>query len=135
MTEQTASTDPTITYTYTDEAPLLATYSLLPILRAFTGAAGIAFQTKDISLAARILAVFPDHLDKDEIQPDDLGELGRTVHEPTANMIKLPKISGSVPQLRAAIAELQAKGYPVPDYPAESQTDEEPEVRRRYDDI
>src|SRR4051794_29715364 len=135
MTEQTASTDPTITYTYTDEAPLLATYSLLPILRAFTGAAGIAFQIKDISLAARILAVFPDHLDKDQVHPDDLAELGRMVHEPTANIIKLPNISASVPQLRAAITELQAKGYAVPDYPADPQTDEDREIRRRYDDI
>jgi isocitrate dehydrogenase len=135
MTEQTGSTEPTITYTYTDEAPLLATYSLLPILRAFTGAAGIAFQTKDISLAARILAVFPDHLDKDHFQPDDLAELGRMVHEPTANIIKLPNVSASVPQLRAAITELQGKGYAVPDYPADPQTDEEREIRRRYDDI
>ena len=87
MSKQTASTDPTITYTYTDEAPLLATYSLLPVLRAFTGAAGIAFQIKDISLAARILAVFPDYLDPAHFQPDDLAELGHMVHEPTANIM------------------------------------------------
>src|SRR5690348_759244 len=135
MTEQTASTDPTITYTYTDEAPLLATYSLLPILQAFTGAAGIAFQVKDISLAARILAHFPDRLDKDHAQPDDLAELGHMVHEPTSNIIKLPNISASVPQLRAAIAELQGKGYAVPDYPADPKTDDEREIRRRYDEV
>jgi isocitrate dehydrogenase len=135
MSKQTASTDPTITYTYTDEAPLLATYSLLPVLRAFTGAAGIAFQIKDISLAARILAVFPDYLDPAHFQPDDLAELGHMVHEPTANIIKLPNVSASVPQLRAAIAELQAKGYTVPDYPADPKTDAEREIRRRYDDV
>jgi isocitrate dehydrogenase len=135
MTERTASTAPTITYTHTDEAPLLATYSLLPILRAFTGAAGIAFQIKDISLAGRILAVFPDHLDEAHRQPDDLSELGRMVHEPTANIIKLPNISASVPQLRAAIAELQGKGYAVPDYPADPKTDDEREIRRRYDEV
>ena len=128
-------TDATITYTYTDEAPLLATYSLLPILRAYVGAAGIALQTKDISLAGRILAAFPDQLPADRRQPDDLAELGKMVHEASANIIKLPNVSASVPQLRAAIAELQGQGYAVPDYPAEPKTDEERETRRRYDEL
>jgi isocitrate dehydrogenase len=128
-------TDPTITYTYTDEAPLLATYSLLPILRAFVGAAGIALETKDISLAGRILAAFPDQLPADRQQPDDLAQLGHLVHESSANIIKLPNVSASAPQLRAAITELQGQGYAIPDYPAEPSTDEEGETRRRYDEL
>ncbi|MEO1236909.1 MAG: NADP-dependent isocitrate dehydrogenase [Planctomycetota bacterium] len=108
----------TIVYTHTDEAPALATASLLPIVRAFAEPAGVAFELKDISLAGRILAHFPDHLPPDKRVPDALAEMGAAAQLPGANLIKLPNISASVPQLTAAIAELQAHGYPVPDYPA-----------------
>jgi len=106
-----------IIYTYTDEAPALATYSLLPIIQAFTRAAGIVVETRDISLAGRILANFPEHLPADRRQADDLAELGELAKTPEANIIKLPNISASVPQLQAAIKELQGQGYKVPDYP------------------
>ncbi|HEX5110420.1 MAG TPA: NADP-dependent isocitrate dehydrogenase [Vicinamibacterales bacterium] len=122
----------TIIYTHTDEAPALATYSLLPIVRAFTCAAGISVVTKDISLAGRILAAFPDRLPADRRQPDDLAELGELATTPQANIIKLPNISASIPQLQAAIAELQQQGYPVPDYPAEPRTDDERAIKARY---
>ncbi|MFG0290813.1 MAG: NADP-dependent isocitrate dehydrogenase [Rhodopirellula sp. JB044] len=122
----------TIVYTITDEAPALATHSLLPILRAFTAASGLEIEAKDISLAARVLASFPERLKDDQRVPDALAELGRLVKEPGANIIKLPNISASVPQLTAAIKELQAKGYDVPDFPADPQTDEEKEVRAAY---
>jgi isocitrate dehydrogenase len=122
----------TIIYTHTDEAPALATYSLLPIVRAFTHAAGISVVTKDISLAGRILAAFPDRLPADRRQPDDLAELGELATTPLANIIKLPNISASIPQLQAAIVELQRQGYPVPDYPAEPQTDEERAIKAKY---
>ena len=112
-----------IFYTYTDEAPALATYSLLPIVQAFTRAAGIVVETRDISLAGRILAAFPDALPADRRQPDDLAQLGELAKTPEANIIKLPNISASVPQLTAAIKELQQHGFPVPDYPAEPQND------------
>jgi len=123
---------PTILYTKTDEAPLLATYSLLPILRAFTAPAGIAVELPDISLAGRILANFPEALTKEQRIDDALGELGRLAKTPEANIIKLPNISASVPQMKAAVAELQAKGFAVPDYPEEPKTDEEREIAQRY---
>ncbi|QKT07183.1 NADP-dependent isocitrate dehydrogenase [Gordonia sp. X0973] len=122
----------TIIYTLTDEAPLLATYSFLPILQTFAGAAGIDVKTSDISLAARILSEFPDYLSDDQRVDDNLAALGALALEPEANIIKLPNISASVPQLKAAIAELQEKGYAIPDYPADPQTDEEREINRRY---
>ena len=106
---------PTILYTLTDEAPYLATQSLLPIVQSFARTAGIAVDTRDISLAARILAQFPDRLPADRRVPDDLGELGELARTPHANIIKLPNISASVPQLKAAIAELQGKGHALPD--------------------
>ncbi|HEX6995590.1 MAG TPA: NADP-dependent isocitrate dehydrogenase, partial [Gammaproteobacteria bacterium] len=121
-----------IIYTLTDEAPALATYSLLPIVEAFTHAAGITVETRDISLAGRILANFPDHLPPDRRRPDDLAELGELAQTPEANIIKLPNISASVPQLTAAIKELQQQGFPVPDYPEEPQNDAEREIKARY---
>ena len=123
---------PKIIYTHTDEAPALATQSLLPIIRAFAGAAGIDVETKDISLAGRILANFPEGLSEDQRQADALAELGALAKTPEANIIKLPNISASIPQLVAAISELQSHGYAVPDFPEEPQTDEEKEVRARY---
>jgi isocitrate dehydrogenase len=121
-----------IIYTHTDEAPALATYSLLPIIQAFTRAAGIVVETRDISLAGRILANFPEHLPADRRQADDLAELGELAKTPEANIIKLPNISASVPQLQAAIKELQQHGYPVPDYPEDPQTDEAKQIKTRY---
>ncbi|MGB5192161.1 MAG: NADP-dependent isocitrate dehydrogenase [Polyangiales bacterium] len=123
---------PTIFYTKTDEAPLLATYSLLPILRAFTAPAGIEIELPDISLAARILATFPEALTEEQRVSDALGELGRLAKRPEANIIKLPNISASVPQMKAAVAELQAKGFAIPDYPEDPKTDEERSVAERY---
>jgi isocitrate dehydrogenase len=123
---------PTIIYTLTDEAPLLATYGFLPILRTFAEAAGIDVKTSDISVAARILAEFPDYLTEEQRVPDNLAELGRLTQLPETNIIKLPNISASVPQLLAAIKELRAKGYDLPDYPGDPKTDEEKEVRARY---
>ena len=122
----------TIIYTFTDEAPALATYSLLPIVEAFAGAAGVSIETRDISLAARILAAFPERLASDQRVDDALAELGALALTPEANIIKLPNVSASVPQMKAAIAELQAKGYDVPDYPDEPSTPDETEVRTRY---
>ena len=121
-----------IIYTKTDEAPALATHSLLPILRAFTRSSGIEFELKDISLAGRILANFPEHLTEAQRIPDALAELGELATAPEANIIKLPNISASIPQLVAAIEELQANGFAVPDFPEEPQTDEEKAVRKRY---
>ncbi|HEY1050802.1 MAG TPA: NADP-dependent isocitrate dehydrogenase, partial [Prosthecobacter sp.] len=121
-----------IIYTLTDEAPLLATYSLLPIVQAFTKPAGIEVETRDISLAGRILANFADLLPEDQKQADDLSYLGKLCLEPTTNIIKLPNISASVPQLKAAIAELQAKGYKLPDLPENPQTDAEKDIKARY---
>ena len=130
------STDtPKIIYTETDEAPALATYSLLPIVKAFTQSAGIAVETRDISLAGRILAAFPEYLSEDQRQSDDLAELGALANRPEANIIKLPNISASVPQLIDAIKELKAKGFKVPRYLEEPETDEEKEAKRRYDKI
>ena len=121
-----------IIYTYTDEAPALATYSLLPIIQAFTRAAGVVVETRDISLAGRILASFPDRLPPDRRQSDDLAELGQLAKTPDANIIKLPNISASIPQLKGAIKELQQQGYPVPDYPEEAQNDEEKSIKAAY---
>jgi isocitrate dehydrogenase len=122
----------TIIYTYTDEAPALATHSLLPIIQAFAGTAGVQVETRDISLAGRIIASFPEHLTEEQRRPDALAELGALAQRPEANIIKLPNISASVPQLKAAVAELQGKGYALPDYPEDPQTDEERETRARY---
>src|SRR5699024_1629112 len=117
----------------TDEAPALATASFLPIVRTFAGAAGIDVETSDISLAARILAQFPDLLPQEQQVPDSLAELGQLVLTPEANLIKLPNISASVNQLKAAIRELQGKGYEIPDYPDKPQSDQEKDIRARYD--
>ena len=124
-----------IIYTKTDEAPALATYSLLPIVKAFTKTSGIEIETKDISLAGRILATFSDFLSEDQKQNDALAELGELVKKPEANIIKLPNISASIPQLKAAIKELQSKGYALPDYPDEPENDEEKAIKTRYDKI
>ncbi len=125
----------TIIYTHTDEAPALATASFLPIIQAFASAAGVQVETRDISLAGRILAAFPDHLRDDQRVPDALAELGELAKQPDANIIKLPNVSASLPQLKAAIAELQGDGYAVPDYPEEPETDADRELQARYDRI
>ncbi|MFV0426016.1 MAG: NADP-dependent isocitrate dehydrogenase [Beutenbergiaceae bacterium] len=127
--------DATIIYTYTDEAPALATASLLPIVAAFTGQAGVQVQTRDISLAGRILAHFPEALTPDQQVPDTLAELGELAKTADANIIKLPNISASIPQLKAAIGELQAAGYALPDYPDEIASDADAQVRARYDKV
>ncbi|MYM19755.1 NADP-dependent isocitrate dehydrogenase [Brevibacterium sp. 5221] len=124
-----------IMYTRTDEAPLMATHSLKPILEAFATTAGVEVETRDISLAARILAQFPDYLPQDRQQDDALAELGELTQSPEANIIKLPNISASVPQLKAAVKELQGQGYAIPDYPDEPKTDEEKDARARYDRV
>ena len=124
-----------IVYTHTDEAPALATQSLLPILRAFAGAAEIEVEVRDISLAGRILAQFPDRLDEGQRVADALSELGELANEPEANIIKLPNISASAPQLKAAIEELQHKGFAIPDYPDDPADDERRDVRARYDRV
>jgi isocitrate dehydrogenase len=121
-----------IIYTETDEAPALATYSLLPIIKAFTGAAGVAVESRDISLAGRIIANFPDKLTNEQQQGDALAELGELAKTPDANIIKLPNISASIPQLTAAIGELQSKGYDLPDYPEEPKNDAEQKIKARY---
>src|SRR5438309_2500713 len=124
-----------IIYTHTDEAPALATQSLLPIIRAFASAADIEIELRDISLAGRILAQFPERLRTEQRVADALAELGELVKTPEANIIKLPNISASVPQLKAAIAELQEQGYPIPDYPEDPADDEQREIRARYDRV
>ncbi|KIN60562.1 Isocitrate dehydrogenase, NADP-dependent [Sulfitobacter noctilucae] len=129
------SASPDIIYTKVDEAPQLASASLLPILHTFATAAGITIGTKDISLAGRIIAAFPEGLTEAQRQPDDLAELGELVKQPDANVIKLPNVSASVPQLVAAITELQGQGYNLPDYPEEPATDAEKDIRARYDAI
>jgi isocitrate dehydrogenase len=126
---------PDIIYTKVDEAPQLASASLLPIIQSFASAAGISVGTKDISLAGRIIAAFPERLREDQRRPDDLAELGQLVLNPSANVIKLPNISASVPQMIAAIKELQAQGYAVPNYPESPSNDEERAIRARYDMI
>ena len=124
-----------IIYTETDEAPALATYSLLPIVQAFSAAAGIAVETRDISLSGRIIANFPEFLTADQRIADALAELGEMANRPDANIIKLPNISASIPQLKAAIKELQQQGYALPDYPAEPKDDKERDIKSRYDKI
>ncbi|WP_433289711.1 NADP-dependent isocitrate dehydrogenase [Pseudonocardia sp. CA-142604] len=124
-----------VIYTYTDEAPALATHSFLPIIEAFAGKAGVDVETRDISLAARILAQFPDRLTDAQRVPDALSELGELAKTPEANIIKLPNISASIPQLKAAIKELQGAGYDVPDYPEDPRTDEEKAARAAYDTV
>ncbi|SEF80406.1 NADP-dependent isocitrate dehydrogenase [Algoriphagus boritolerans] len=126
---------PKILYTLTDEAPALATYSLLPIVQAFTKSAGIQVETRDISLSGRIIAAFPEYLKPEQQINDDLAELGKIATTPEANIVKLPNISASVPQLKAAIKELQAQGYSLPDYPEEPKTEEEKTVKGKYDKI
>lgn len=130
-----SSSNPTIIYTITDEAPALATYSLLPIIQAFTATSNINVQTKDISLAGRILSQFPEYLKEDQKVGDALAELGDLVKQADANVIKLPNISASSPQLNAAIKELQAKGYDLPNYPDEPKTEEEVAIKARYDKV
>ena len=129
------SDTPRIIYTLTDEAPFLATQSLLPIVEAFTKPAGIAVETRDISLAGRLLSQFPEYLRDAQKISDDLAELGQLATQPEANIIKLPNISASVPQLKAAIKELQAQGYPLPDYPDEPKDDKEKDAKARYDKV
>ncbi len=132
MSDHSAST---IIYTHTDEAPALATRSLLPIVNAFTGAAGVRVETRDISLAGRVLANFNDFLTEDQQTHDALAELGELALTPAANIIKLPNISASVPQLKAVIAELQDQGYALPDYPDDPESDQDKDVRARYDKV
>ncbi|MFF5447801.1 NADP-dependent isocitrate dehydrogenase [Streptomyces sp. NPDC012888] len=128
-------TDSTIIYTHTDEAPALATYSFLPVIQAYASTAGVTVETRDISLAGRIIASFPEHLEEGQRIADALAELGELAKTPAANIIKLPNISASIPQLKAAIAELQGQGYALPDYPDDPKTDEEREIRARYDKV
>ncbi|MEV7773900.1 NADP-dependent isocitrate dehydrogenase [Kitasatospora sp. NPDC086791] len=128
-------TDSTIIYTHTDEAPALATYSFLPVVQAYASTAGVRVETRDISLAGRIIASFPERLTEAQRIGDALAELGELAKTPSANIIKLPNVSASVPQLKAAVAELQAQGYALPDYPDDPQTDEDKDVRARYDKI
>jgi isocitrate dehydrogenase len=125
----------TIVYTFTDEAPALATRSLLPVVNGFTKVAGVVVELRDISLAGRVLAAFPEALTPEQRVSDDLAELGRLVTTPEANVIKLPNISASIPQLKATIEELRAKGYMVPEYPDEPSTPEERDVKARYDKV
>ncbi|MET9346113.1 NADP-dependent isocitrate dehydrogenase [Streptomyces termitum] len=128
-------TDSTIIYTHTDEAPALATYSFLPVIQAYASTAGVTVETRDISLAGRIIANFPDFLEEGQRIGDALTELGELAKTPEANIIKLPNVSASIPQLKAAIAELQAQGYALPDYPDDPKTEQDQDVRARYDKI
>lgn len=134
-TAAAAASDAKIIYTLTDEAPMLATYSLLPIVNRFTGPAGIKVEACDISVAARILAQFPEALPPGEVAEDTLATLGELSRSPKANIIKLPNVSASIPQLLEAIAELQAKGYKLPDFPSDPKTDAERETRARYSKV
>src|SRR5690554_766322 len=120
-----------IIYTLTDEAPMLATHSLLPVIRAFGSQAGIEIETRDISLAGRILCKFPELLTKEQQVADDLAELGELVKKPEANIIKLPNISASETQIKKAISELQSQGYPLPDYPEEPKNEEEKVIKAK----
>ncbi|MFD9544117.1 NADP-dependent isocitrate dehydrogenase [Streptomyces sp. NPDC060022] len=128
-------TDSTIIYTHTDEAPALATYSFLPVVEAYASTAGVTVESRDISLAGRIIASFPEHLEAGQRIDDALAELGELAKAPGANIIKLPNVSASIPQLKAAIAELQGQGYALPDYPDDAKTDADKDVRARYDKI
>ncbi|WP_329320139.1 NADP-dependent isocitrate dehydrogenase [Streptomyces sp. NBC_01262] len=128
-------TDSTIIYTHTDEAPALATYSFLPVIQAYASTAGVTVESRDISLAGRIIAVFPEFLEEGQRIEDALHELGELARTPEANIIKLPNVSASIPQLKAAIAELQGQGYALPDYPDDPKSDEDKDVRARYDKI
>ncbi|GAA3727841.1 NADP-dependent isocitrate dehydrogenase [Streptomyces tremellae] len=128
-------TDSTIIYTHTDEAPALATYSFLPVVEAYASTAGVAVESRDISLAGRIIAQFPERLKEEQRVGDALAELGALARTPSANIIKLPNISASIPQLKAAVAELKDKGYDLPDYPDDPKTDEERDIRARYDKV
>ncbi|MCX4524661.1 MULTISPECIES: NADP-dependent isocitrate dehydrogenase [unclassified Streptomyces] len=128
-------TDSTIIYTHTDEAPALATYSFLPVIQAYASTAGVNVETRDISLAGRIIASFPEHLEEGQRIADALAELGELAKTPEANIIKLPNVSASIPQLKAAVAELQGQGYALPDYPDDPKSDEEREIRARYDKV
>ncbi|WP_235487235.1 NADP-dependent isocitrate dehydrogenase, partial [Frankia sp. AvcI1] len=128
-------TDSTIIYTHTDEAPALATYSFLPVVQAYAATAGVPVESRDISLAGRIIASFPEHLEPGQRIDDALAELGELAKTPGANIIKLPNISASIPQLKAAVAELQQQGYALPDYPDDPRTDAERDIRARYDRI
>ncbi|MEV7192984.1 NADP-dependent isocitrate dehydrogenase [Streptomyces sp. NPDC093510] len=128
-------TDSTIIYTHTDEAPALATHSFLPVVQAYASTAGVGVETRDISLAGRIIASFPERLEESQRISDALAELGELAKTPGANIIKLPNISASIPQLKAAIDELQGQGYALPDYPDDPKTDEERDIRARYDKV
>ncbi|MFJ9417387.1 NADP-dependent isocitrate dehydrogenase [Streptomyces sp. NPDC101227] len=128
-------TDSTIIYTHTDEAPALATYSFLPVIQAYASTAGVTVETRDISLAGRIIAHFPEFLEEGQRIDDALAELGELAKTPGANIIKLPNISASIPQLKAAVAELQEQGYALPDYPDDPKTDAERDIRARYDKV
>ncbi|WP_058045213.1 NADP-dependent isocitrate dehydrogenase [Streptomyces roseifaciens] len=128
-------TDSTIFYTHTDEAPALATHSFLPVVQAYASTAGVTVETRDISLAGRIISQFPEFLEEGQRIDDALAELGRLARTPGANIIKLPNISASIPQLKAAVAELQQQGYALPDYPDDPKTDEERDIRARYDKV
>src|SRR4051812_29486766 len=133
--QRMSAEQPTITYTLTDEAPLFATYAFLPIIRTFAEPAGINVETSDISVAARILAEFSDDLTDEQKVPDNLAELGELTQLPETNIIKLPNISASVPQLLAAIKELRSKGYDLPDFPGEPKNDEEKAIKERYSKV
>jgi isocitrate dehydrogenase len=133
--EQSTVTDSTIIYTHTDEAPALATYSFLPVVRAFASTAGVRVEARDISLAGRIIASFPEYLEEGQRIDDALAELGELAKNPKANIIKLPNVSASLPQLKAAVAELQGNGYALPAYPDDPRSDEERELKARYDRI
>ncbi|RII09337.1 Isocitrate dehydrogenase [NADP] [Streptomyces sp. YIM 130001] len=128
-------TDSTIIYTHTDEAPALATYSFLPVVEAYASTAGVGVESRDISLAGRIIASFPEYLEENQRIADALAELGELAKTPGANIIKLPNVSASIPQLKAAVAELQEQGYALPDYPDDPQTDQDKDVRARYDKV
>ena len=124
-----------IIYTETDEAPALATYSFLPIIKAFTDASDVDVEIRDISLSGRIIANFPEYLTDNQKQSDTLAELGELTQDPIANIIKLPNISASVPQMKAVIKELQDKGYGLPDYPEEPTNEQEVDIKARYDRV
>src|SRR5574341_1738436 len=124
-----------IIYTKTDEAPMLATYSFLPIINAFSKAAGVTVELRDISLAGRVIAVFPEYLTAEQKQHDALAELGELAKTPEANIIKLPNISASIPQIKAAVKELQSQGYKLPDYPEDPKDDKGKDIKARYDKV